>query len=281
MVTSIVNLSLPVDDPNRYIEIPGYVADSYSETLSTAQFESVTTMGRSSPVAMYLNGNARSISFSMQFHRDMIAPYSTAVNYSQPGIDGDTIYQGLYLGEGKEPLTEQQLLKRYYNNLLLDIKNQIDYDSFSNLSDYLSSVSDYGGEIERILFSLNTGIPPEVYLNKQLKQGYDEHTLQAEIEASARFQTFINKIKALNYPVYSPAGVVAPQVYLKIGETLRLKGYCETSITWQNISKFNNLISANVTFNFTEVVDQAWSATEVITGMQRYIKWMDRGLNLR
>ena len=271
MVTSIVNLSLPVDDPNRYIEIPGYVADSYSETLSTAQFESITTMGRSSPVAMYLNGGARSISFSMQFHRDMIAPYSTAVNYAQPGIDGDTIYQGLYLGEGKEPLTEQQMLKRYYNNLLLDIKNQTDYDYISNLSAYQKA---------RIISSFDTGIAPDVDLN-ELQQIYDEHTLQAEIEASARFQTFINKIKALNYPVYSPSGVVAPQVYLKIGETLRLKGYCETSITWQNISKFNNLISANVTFNFTEVVDQAWSATEVITGMQRYVKWMDRGLNLR
>lgn len=253
MVTSIVNLSLPVGDPNRVINIQGYQAESYSESPSQPNFDSIDIDGRSSPITYYNGGSARTISFSMMFHRDMVAPWTSAGVYGgmPAGIEADdSQYAGLYLTanpNGKEGLTTEELQKKFVQ----------DYLRYYNT--LLNTKSNYYSEI------------------------VSEHNVEAEANATARFHLFLNKIKALNYPVYNTNGIIPPKVYLKIGGDsnnglggLRLKGYCTTNINYDGIVKYNSLISATVDFTFTEVVDIAWSAPEVINGMQRYIQYMDQ-----
>lgn len=253
MITSIVNLSLPVGDPNRVINIQGYQAESYSESPSQPNFDSIDIDGRSSPIAYYNGGSARTISFSMMFHRDMVAPWTSAGIYGgmPAGIEANgSQFAGLYLTanpNGKEGLTSDELKKKYIE----------DYIRYYNMR------PDIADDVGTAILS--------------------NQNMRGEADATARFHLFLNKIKALNYPVYNTNGIIPPKVYLKIGGDsnnglggLRLKGYCTTNINYDGIVKYNSLISATVDFTFTEVVDIAWSAPEVINGMQRYIQYMDQ-----
>lgn len=300
MVTTIVNLSLPVDDPNRVINIQGYQAESYSETPSQPNFDPISIGGRSSPIAYYNGGSARTISFSMLFHRDMVAPFTSAGTYGgmPAGIEADdSQYAGLYLGTEYQGKTTDELKEKfindyldYYRNARYDYNNGIftrfpearDFDLKENQRAYK-----YFKEWKVVTYDPNN---PNRILNEQIvseiSKKYDDEleyqNAKAEADATARFHIFLNKLKALNYPVYNSNGIIPPKVYLKIGGDsnnglggLRLKGYCTTNINYDGIVKYNSLISASVDFTFTEVVDIAWSSTEVINGMQRYVQWMD------
>ena len=291
MVTSIVNLSLPVDDPNRVINIQGYKAESYSESPSQPNFDSIDINGRSSPIAYYNGGSARTISFSMLFHRDMVAPQTSAIAYGgmPAGIEADNSqYAGLYL-DGKEGMTTDELKEKFIRDYLAYYNKYDAVYSNNQFSRLDLKKNQKAFEINGKLMYANyddsnrfLGFTTPSYIQQSYEQTIKEHNTQAEADATARFHIFLNKLRALNYPVYSSNGIIPPKVYLKIGGDsnnglggLRLKGYCTTNINYDGIIKYNSLISATVDFTFTEVVDIAWSATEVINGMQRYVKWMD------
>ena len=258
LITSIVNLALPENDPNRIIEIIGYQAESYSESLSEPSFEPLNSFGRSSPYQIYTGGGSRSISFSMKFHRDMISPYTSTVYHGHPGgLDGgNDQYLGLYLGKEDDidwdnyATYKQLILKKYLNDM-----REGQYRGPQPYADIYDGVFSNSQEI--------------------LQRWWNESNDNAEKEATLRFNLFLAKLRALNYPVYASNGIIQPSVYVKIGNTLRLKGNCKVNITYDGLVKFNSFISCTADFTFTEVVDQAWSATEVIGGMQRYVKWMD------
>lgn len=307
MVTTIVNLSLPVGDPNRIINIQGYQAESYSETPSQPNFDPIEIGGRSSPIAYYNGGSARTVSFSMLFHRDMIAPNTSAVYYSgmPGGIEGDgSQYAGLYLGPNSEPATTQELRAKfirdylYYHDTYLTgakindqpvnlYKKYVEGTSLDTKTGKTYKVIDFAGNGKRVAVYDKDGVflgfeEFKTMTYKGYKTAWNEQNLKGEADATARFHIFINKLKALNYPIYNTNGVIPPKVYLKIGGDensglggIRLKGYCTTNINYDGIVKHNSLISAMVDFSFTEVVDIAWSGTEVINGMERYVQWMD------
>lgn len=299
MVTTIVNLALPVDDPSRIIEIQGYQAENYAETPSQPNFDSIDIGGRSSPITYYNGGQARTISFSMLFHRDMVAPWTSAVSYGgQPGgIEASgSQYAGLYLGtDSSQGLTTSELKEkyiqdylRYYNEYLGGAKiNGKRYNLFQPTKN--QRVAHIGGIDVITEYDDNGKLIGTSRANPTVTKRYSSEwaksNAEGEADATARFHLFMNKIKALNYPVYTPSGIIPPKIYLKIGGDegstmggLRLKGYCTTNINYDGIVKHNSLISASVDFTFTEVVDIAWSAPEVIDNMQRYITWMDAGL---
>ena len=255
MDTTIINLAVPVGDANRIIHIDGYQAESYSETPSRPIFQSEEIGGRSSPIVYYQGGEARTVSFSMVFHRDIVAPWSSTVYGGQPaGIDNFAMqgtYGGLYLGQDSQGKTSEELLERFKN----DVHNW-----------FVEHHED-----------LNLPVDYDIDYNK----AWTEHNIEAEAEATGRFHVFLNKLKALNYPVYSPNGIIPPRVYLKIGGDsngfggIKLKGYADVSVNYDGLTKYNSLISATVDFSFTEVVDIAWSASEVANGMQRYVEYME------
>lgn len=308
MVTSIVNLSLPEGDPNRKIHIHGYQAESYSETMSAPNFEMIDISGRSSPIAYYTGGGSRTVTFSMLFHRDMVEPWLAAIRYAQhpAGIEAekDSQFTNLFL-------TDEDTMSLSYEDI-----NQLVAKYVAQWSDYMVSTDRIsedgkwnlgGGGIsyeESAISSTRRGI---TQLNQTGRDWWHASNIQAEINATARFHLFLNKIKALNYPVYTSSGIVTPKVYLKIGGDtedsyikmahatsngkvpspilttsgdmiggIRLKGYCNANVNYDGIVKYNSLISCSVDFTFTEVVDQAWSATEIIGGMKRYVQWMDQ-----
>lgn len=316
MLTTIVNLALPVGDPNRVINIQGYQAESYSETPSQPNFDSIDIGGRSSPIAYYGGGSARTVSFSMMFHRDMVAPQSSAVYGGMPaGIEADgSRYAGLYLGENSQGRSTEELKEQFINDYLKYFNSYITEDKYNqtiaeiarmnirgnlqgpgtvigmstdmtingtqvritDMGSYkLVKIPDANGNMETIT------IPNNAYI-MNYDDAFKEQNAKAEADATARFHLFLNKLKALNYPAYHTNGIIPPKVYLKIGGDsnnglggIRLKGYCTTSVNYDGIVKYNSLISATVDFTFTEVIDTAWSASEVINGMQRYIKYLD------
>lgn len=296
MVTSIVNLSLPVDDPNRVISIQGYQAESYSETPSQPNFDSIDINGRSSPITYYNSGSARTISFSMLFHRDMVAPWTSANVYGgmPAGIEAENSqYAGLYLTSdinGKEGMTADELKEKFVNDYLsyydADYSNGIFTRKSHAKAGDNQKVFYFGGDKDYIVTYGNDGkisnVQTEIY-RESYSAAASRSNAKAEADATARFHLFLNKLKALNYPIYNSNGIIPPKVYLKIGGDsnsglggLRLKGYCTTNVNYDGIVKYNSLISATVDFTFTEVVDIAWSATEVINGMQRYVQYMDK-----
>lgn len=315
MVTSIINLALPEDDVNRKIHIYGYQAESYTETPSTPNFDSIDIAGRSSPIAYYNGGSARSISFSMMFHRDLVSPWSSAIRYAnQPAgleIDPETDskYTSMFLTDAVDDIhgasheTTDELILRY-------ARAWSELNAARDVTDgkYVSRKRDAEASFWQIS-SNKIELPTGMYswgLNDRGWEWWLKANEQAEANATARFHLFLNKLKALNYPVYTSAGIVPPKVYLKIGGDsnveyienadggsmkdprpiittdggiiggLRLKGYCTTDFEYDGIVKYNSLISCTVNFNFTEVVDQAWSAPEIIDGMQRYVQWMEQ-----
>ena len=296
MVTSIVNLSLPVDDPNRVINIQGYQAESYSESPSQPNFDSIDINGRSSPIAYYNGGSARTISFSMLFHRDMVAPLTSAGTYGgmPAGIEAeDSQYAGLYLGSDQQGgMSIEEMKKKFVSDYLNYLGSEgsvvakgIDSGEVYKIG-YLGKnqrAFKTAGGYEVWTYEDNGSVSKkEYYSYRNTDEASVYHNLKAEADATARFHIFLNKLKALNYPVYSSNGIIPPKVYLKIGGDsnnglggLRLKGYCTTNVNYDGLVKYNSLISATVDFNFIEVVDIAWSAPEVINGMQRYVQWMD------
>lgn len=263
MVTSIVNLALPTDDPRRLIEIDGYQAESYSESPSVANFEQFDIQGRSSPIAVYSNSTARTVSFSMIFHKDMIVPYTNTVYSGMMGaIDRPAKYKGQYL-IGESMFDSMNRMNQAYDPSD-EYTNQYHQFIDDMITNRYEGYHHFGG-----ISALN----PE-----GMSQVWEEHNAEAEIDANARFQIFINKLRALNYPVYSSNGVVSPKVYLKIGNSLKLKGYCNVNFEFDGLVKHNSLISLVANFEFTEILDQSWSATEVMEGMQRYVVWHEGGL---
>lgn len=324
MVTSIINLSLPEGDANRKIHIYGYQADSYSETLSSPNFESMDIAGRSSPIAYYNGGGARSVAFTMLFHRDMVSPWSAAIRtMDQPaGIEVDMGTDSEFVNTFLNDEANMSLPSNEVQNLV----NKYAEQWSSAYGGSRSTIDRNGQTWKRNYGSSNSLFDKNGNLNSNGNAWWKLANSQAEANATARFHLFLNKIKALNYPVYTSAGVIPPKAYLKIGGDsnteyltnyngylfedssansddknfeyttfngnnvntklitttdgtkiggIRLKGYCSANINYDGIVKYNSLISCSVDFTFTEVIDEAWSATEVINGMQRYVQWMD------
>lgn len=326
MVTSIVNLALPEGDPNRKIHIHGYQAESYSETMSAPNFEMIDISGRSSPIAYYTGGGSRTVTFSMLFHRDMVEPWSAAIRYAghPAGIEVGNRIDGINTTTGLN-LTDAFLNPDANNSLSHEDLNRLVAQYIENWNKYYADVKHYnfyniydkdGNKRDMMVNSITydegfVGSGSE--LTEAGNMWWRLANEQAEADATARFHLFLNKIKALNYPVYTSSGVVPPKVYLKIGGDteriymhdadgnlffnrtdtvdgeklttttdgsiiggIRLKGYCNANINYDGIVKHNSLISCSVDFTFTEVVDQAWSAPEIIGGMKRYVQWMDQ-----
>lgn len=282
MVTYIVNLALPLDHPFRRITIRGYQAESYSEHPSQPKFDPASIQGRSSPLQFYDQGDARTISFSMLFHKDMILPsinytagaglyqYPTINTYNDySGKQGTQLadYIGLYL-DNSQSLGIRELNPLEINKLAEDI-------TWSAYEDF------YGGR------SVNDEKDSYTSANQWLAKVHS-----GEFDATYRFHQFINQLKALNYPEYTSTGIVPPKVFLRVGDgmtestrlgSLQLKGFCTTEFKYTGEVKFNSLVAAEVQFTFTEVVDQSWSAQEVQGGMMRYVnfnnngEWVERG----
>jgi len=93
----------------------------------------------------------------------------------------------------------------------------------------------------------------------------------------ARLVDFIGQIKALTYPRYQSGIVIAPKVFIKIGEFFLMKAYCsQVSVTWKKPLRENKYyVSANISMDFSEILSISFSADEVATGMDlgRYIDW--------
>lgn len=258
MLTTILNLALPKTHPGRRIEINGYQAESYSEKMSEPKFDEQEIMGRS-PIAIYGASGSRTVGFSMMFHRDMFAPSSVSV-YGYHGMPVINNVDGAYRQLGASSNFDNEV------NLMTDKIEAMRREEQALLERNLQLRNGFG----RRDIS-NNGLSP----SEQMLQ------TKERLEIMNNFSTFINQLKALNYPVYATNGVIPPSVYLKIGNSIRLKGWCTASVEWDGLVNLNQLISCTVTFNFTEIIDKSWSATEVYEGMQRYITWADKPLEVR
>lgn len=257
MITYIVNTALPLNDPHRKITIRGYQASSYSESPSHPDFTSVSIPGRSSPLAYFNSGSARTVSFSMLFHKDMIGssgfgyPYPTINNSSNSSSNNS--YIGIYASSQTSNLT---------NSELSSLAEKVSWTNYQGV----------GGTLDREGWSTKY---------RELLQ-----VQSGDIESASKFHQFINQLRALNYPEFTKNGIVPPKVFLRIGDgmspsnrlgSIQLKGYCTTSIEYTGETKFDSLVAATVSFEFTEVLDQSWSATEVVNGMMRYANFDGNG----
>ena len=84
--------------------------------------------------------------------------------------------------------------------------------------------------------------------NESYNDVVSRQNIRAEADATARFHLFLNKLRALNYPVYNTNGIISPKVYLKIGGDngfggLRLKGYCTTSINYDGLTQNHSYLT--------------------------------------
>lgn len=282
MVITIINLSLPSDNPNRVIEIVGYMpTDGFTETLSEPNFEPVDIDGRSSPIAYYTGGGSRKVSFTIALHRDMVAPETSAVrSISQPagiGTSSDpslltSVYRGLFLGNS----VQNDTTLAWLNQGEAQLEERFKQDLGNSYRQELLEEFPYLDHIDREN-AVNAAAGGESSLYKKY---WSYHNSRGEKQATVKFQQFLDRIKALNYPVYTSYGIVPPKVYLLAGGQkgfggIKLKGYCTARINYDGLVKFDTLISTSVTFDFTEVLDRAWSATEIIQGMPRYGLYMD------
>lgn len=243
--TTIINTALSLNDPARTISIRGYKALTYSETPSQPNFEEVNIQGRSSPIQFYNNGSARTISFSMAFLRDMFQTALTGSEvYIQPTINADVRRKGNTSAVGI--YTEDQGLKNMSTSKLQQLAQ-------SELASY------YGADTVSELGIYGAG---------------STDIRSAKASATEQFHQFLNKIRALNYPVYTNNGVISPKCILRIGGgsdsvqigALNLEGFCKTSIEFDGLEGFNSFIAATVRFEFTEVVHYSWSASQILKG---------------
>lgn len=116
-----------------------------------------------------------------------------------------------------------------------------------------------GGEARSISFTLS--------LHRDL------FSLSSEKATSDNFNGIINRLRAMNYPVYTAAGVVSPKVFVKIGDFLRIRGIPQVTFNFKRPVSHQRFMAVDVTFTVTEVLDISWSATEVMEGMERFVIW--------
>lgn len=77
---SFINLALPKNSPQRIIKFRGLAVENFSDTPSIPLFNGYDIPGRSSPVQSYQGGEARTVSFTLSLHRDILSDYSHILN---------------------------------------------------------------------------------------------------------------------------------------------------------------------------------------------------------
>lgn len=77
---SFINLALPKNSPQRIIKFKGLSVENFSDTPSAPLFNGYDVPGRSSPIQAYQGGESRTLSFTLQLHRDMLSIISHVDN---------------------------------------------------------------------------------------------------------------------------------------------------------------------------------------------------------
>lgn len=94
-----------------------------------------------------------------------------------------------------------------------------------------------------------------------------------EQETADYFDRLIYKIRALNYPVYTDSGVIAPKAFLKIGDAIKISGIPRTDITYKRPVANKKPIAIDVTISVVEALEVSWSGDDVVEGVENYVSW--------
>lgn len=77
-------------------------------------------------------------------------------------------------------------------------------------------------------------------------------------------ENMVNKLKALEYPLYQAGAVVPPNCYVNMYRGIRFSALCtQVDVIWQGDIKNNTYTHAQVTLSFRNTVDSAYTATVV------------------
>ena len=228
---------------------PGNLTDSGSQP----NFNTMgPPLGRSSPYQIYSGNGARNVKVTLGLHRDMFG-YLLNISGSKKTAD-------LY-----EKMKKDQEAWQKFQNEILRAKQEAEASGVLKPTErYLFPSTLY----ERYLASYKTAI-------EQAKK-------QAEDETMNTFRNTINWFRAIQYPVYTKeGGVIAPRVFMRIGQFIRIEGWPSVSISYENIYSEGFPVKVNIDFQVTETVQKAYDQTDIMSdrfekdsaGMGTYVRW--------
>jgi hypothetical protein len=231
---------------------PGNLTDSGSQP----NFNTMgPPLGRSSPYQIYSGNGARNVKVTLALHRDMFD------------------YQ-LNISGSKEIADWYEKMK----------KNQ---EAWINLQKEVAEMKRKSQEskddpmIPGDLYSPMTMAEYERYV--EFYQGaLNQAKKQTELETLNIFRNTINWFRAIQYPVYTKeGGVIAPRVFMRIGQFIRIEGWPSVSISYENIYSEGFPVKVNIDFQVTETVQKAYDQTDIMSdrfekdsaGMGTYVRW--------
>lgn len=117
--------------------------------------------------------------------------------------------------------------------------------------------------------------PPQAYtggstrtisFNVQLHR--DIVSAGSEFLASLEFSKLLNRLKAFNYPNYSPSGVIPPKATIILNQDITCVGYLSTTFDYKRpIDRYGRYMIVDVHFSMHEVLDISKSANQVRSGV--------------
>ena len=108
---------------------------------------------------------------------------------------------------------------------------------------------------------------------------------QSEMEVLQEYRNTINWFRSLQYPVYTKeGGVIAPRVFMRIGQFLEITGWPNVTVSYENIYTDGFPVRVNIDLQVTETVQRAYDQTGIATryltdksdGMGNYVEWNNR-----
>ena len=82
----------------------------------------------------------------------------------------------------------------------------------------------------------------------------------------ADIRQFIGAIRSITYPEYRGTLTVPPKVLLRIGQFLKIQGYCSScTVTWKKPIRDGRFIVADVSFEIVEALTNSYTASEVFS----------------
>lgn len=149
---------------------------------------------------------------------------------------------------------------------------------YKPIGDQATITADWAGK----QMSALTGISGDV-MNPQTTNGYVrdrkafiENSLKGEILEA--YRNTINWLRALQLPVYSNGGVIAPRVWVRVGKFLQVEGYPSVGVDYSNSYSEGYPVSAKVSLQVTETVQNAYDQKVVYnkehrSGGMDFVEW--------
>lgn len=224
---------------------PGNLSDSGSQPNFSPMGP---PLGRSSPYQIYTGGGARLVKTQLILHRDMF-DYTLNVAGSAEAADIANRIRRLQKAWADE-LRWRQQADAAYNDPRYPAPGDLGGLSLADINDYRDLINQAQKQSQTVTLTI--------------------------------FRNVINWFRALQYPVYTKeGGIIAPRVFMRIGQFLQIEGWPNVTVTYDNIYSDGFPVKVTVDFQVTEAVQRAYDQTDIMTsslgdnsaGMGTYVEW--------